>query len=162
MRIGQGIDVHPFAAPDTGGELILGGVVIPDGRPLLGHSDADVVAHAVVDALLGALAWGDIGSYVGVDTPDTAGAASLKFVDRVVTDMRHAGWCLENIDVTVIAQQPPLSTHRAAMRAALAEVLAVDLAAVSVKFTTTDRLGMIGRGEGIAASATCLIAAAQR
>ncbi len=157
MRIGSGLDVHPF---DPAGErpLVLAGVTIPGSPPLSGHSDADVVAHAVTDALLGAAAMGDLGSRFGVDDPATAGAASLGLLRAVVVDVADAGWRTGNLDVTVVAQRPRLAEHRRAMRRNLAEVLGVDLEDVSVKFTTTDGLGTLGRGEGIAAWATCLLA----
>lgn len=155
MRIGSGLDVHPFSAAPR--PLLLGGVEVDPAQGLAGHSDADVVAHAVADALLGAVALGDLGSRFGVDRPEVAGADSLALLADVVTDVHGAGWDVGNVDVTVVAQRPRLAPHRAAMRANLARVLEVADGAVSVKFTTTDRLGAIGRGEGIAAWATCLL-----
>jgi 2-C-methyl-D-erythritol 2,4-cyclodiphosphate synthase len=154
-RIGTGLDVHAFA--DEPRPLILAGVVVPDAAGLAGHSDADVVAHAVTDALLGALALGDLGSRFGLDTPDLAGADSLGFVRAAVADVRAAGWDVGNLDVVVIAQRPRLGPHRDAMRAGLAAALQVPVADVSIKATTTDRLGTIGRGEGIACWATVLV-----
>lgn len=154
MRIGQGIDVHPFA---DGGRVVLAGVEVPSARGLAGHSDADVVAHAVTDALLGAAALGDVGQRFGTDDPALLGADSLRLLELVVADLAAAGWRPGNVDVTVVAEQPRLAPHRDAMRANLARVLDVDLGAVSVKATTTDRLGSIGRGEGIACWAVCTV-----
>jgi 2-C-methyl-D-erythritol 2,4-cyclodiphosphate synthase len=156
VRVGSGIDVHPF---DEGADrpLVLAGVAIPDGPPLAGHSDADVATHAVTDALLGALALGDLGSWFGVDRPEVAGADSLALLAEVVDRTHDDMWRVGNVDLTVVAQRPRLAAHRDAMRANLADRLHLDVDAVSVKFTTTDHLGSIGRGEGIAAWATILI-----
>ncbi len=157
MRVGSGFDIHPFdEARDA--PLVLGGVRIDDGPALAGHSDADVVAHAVADALLGGACLGDLGARFGVDEPDTAGADSLVLLRSVAEDVADAGWRVGNLDVTVVAQRPRLAPHRRGMRERLAEALGMDLDAVSVKFTTTDGLGAIGRGEGVAAWATCLLA----
>lgn len=157
-RIGSGLDVHPFAPDGDDRPLVLAGVTVPGTRGLDGHSDADVVCHAVADALLGAAALGDLGSRFGVDRPETAGADSLGgLLAAVVADVRADGWAVGNVDVTVVAQGPRLAPHRDDMRTNLAGVLRVDVGAVSVKATTTDRLGSIGRGEGIAAWATCLV-----
>lgn len=155
LRVGTGLDVHPFA--DEPRPLVLAGVTIPDGQGLAGHSDADVVAHAVADALLGSLALGDLGGRFGVDTPETAGADSLDFVRAAVADVRAAGWDVGNLDVVVVAQRPRLAPHRQDMRASVAAAMGVGLDAVSVKSTTTDRLGTIGRGEGIACWATVTV-----
>ncbi len=158
VRIGSGIDVHPFAADEPDRPLVLAGVTVEDGPGLAGHSDADVVCHAVADALLGAVALGDLGARFGVDRPEVAGADSLDgLLADVVADLAAAGWEVGNLDVTVVAQRPRLAPHRDAMVANLARVLRVEPARVSVKFTTTDRLGSIGRAEGIAAWATCLV-----
>lgn len=157
MRIGNGLDVHAFS-DDPDRPLTLGGVTIPGGPGLAGHSDADVVVHAVTDALLGATALGDLGSWFGTDRPDLAGADSRELlaavVERTIADERFVA----NVDVTVVAQRPRLAEHREDMRRALARVLQVDVAEVSVKFTTTDHLGTLGRAEGIAAWATVLLA----
>ena len=168
VRMGSGFDVHPFRAGD-GTEpgdgqrtLRLAGVEIAEGPPLDGHSDADVAVHAVCDALLGALALGDLGSRFGTDEPATAGADSVQLLRSVVEDVTAAGWRLGNLDVTIIAQQPRLSGYRDAMRQALAEACDASLDDVSVKFTTTDGLGFVGRVEGIAAMATCVVAALHR
>jgi 2-C-methyl-D-erythritol 2,4-cyclodiphosphate synthase len=157
VRIGSGLDVHPF---DEGADrpLVLAGVEVPDGPPLAGHSDADVAAHAVADALLGALALGDLGSWFGVDDPDVAGADSMGLLGAVVERLLADGWDVGNLDLTVVAQRPRLAAFRGPMRERLADVLQVPVDAVSVKFTTTDRLGTLGRGEGIAAWATVLVA----
>lgn len=157
VRIGSGIDVHPFS-DDRERPLVLAGVTIADGPGLAGHSDADVAAHAVADALLGAAALGDLGSHFGVDRPEVAGADSLELLATVVTKATNAGWRTTNVDLTVVAQRPRLGPHRDAMRSNLARVLDLDLSEVSVKFTTTDRLGSIGRAEGIACWATLLVA----
>lgn len=159
MRIGNGLDVHPFAADAaTARPLVLAGVTVPGSSGLDGHSDADVVAHAVADALLGALALGDLGSWFGVDRPEVAGADSMGLLGTVVARVHAEGWQLANLDVTVVAQRPRLAAHRDAMRDNLAAALDVEVAVVSVKFTTTDHLGALGRGEGIAAWATLLLA----
>jgi 2-C-methyl-D-erythritol 2,4-cyclodiphosphate synthase len=159
VRFGSGLDVHPF---DDALErpLVLCGVPIPGAPALAGHSDADVGAHAVADALLGAAALGDLGSRFGVDAPETLGADSLEgLLGAVVTDVHAAGWAVGNVDLTLVAQRPRLAAYRDAMRARLAPVLEVELGAVSVKFTTTDHLGAIGRGEGIAGLAACVLVA---
>ncbi len=156
VRIGSGLDVHPFG-DDAERPLVLGGVVVPGAPGLAGHSDADVVAHAVTDALLGAVAGGDLGSRFGVDDPATAGADSLDLLRTVVGELHADGWEVGNVDCTVVAQRPRLAGHRAAMRGRLAAVLAVAEEQVSVKFTTTDRLGSVGRGEGIACWASVLV-----
>lgn len=157
LRIGSGLDVHPF---DEGGErpLVLCGVPVPGGTALAGHSDADVATHAVADALLGALALGDLGSWFGVDRPEVAGADSIDLLRAVVERVHADGWRVGNVDLTVVAQRPRLAAHRGPMCERLGETLGVAVDAVSVKFTTTDHLGSIGRGEGIAAWATALVA----
>jgi 2-C-methyl-D-erythritol 2,4-cyclodiphosphate synthase len=157
VRIGTGLDVHPFADPDGPARpLVLAGVVIPDATGLAGHSDADVVAHAVTDALLGSLALGDLGSRFGVDTAELAGADSMVLLAEAHADLTAAGWQVGNLDVVVVVQRPRLAEHRDAMRAGLAAALDVPVDRVSVKATTTDRLGTIGRGEGIGCWATVL------
>ncbi|MEX2486945.1 MAG: 2-C-methyl-D-erythritol 2,4-cyclodiphosphate synthase [Nitriliruptoraceae bacterium] len=162
MRVGNGFDVHPFDDPSSARRLVLGGVEIADTPPLAGHSDADVLTHAVVDSLLGARGWGDIGERFGVDSPETAGASSIAFVAAVIADLHDDGWRVGNLDATVIAQRPRLSGARDDIRARLADVLGVDIDDVGVKFTTTDRLGAIGRGEGIAAWVTCMLTTVRR
>lgn len=155
VRVGTGLDVHPFA--DEPRPLVLAGVEIPDAPGLAGHSDADVVAHAVTDALLGATARGDLGARFGVDEPDTAGADSLTLLATVVAELAAEGWRVGNLDCTVVAQRPRLAGHRSAMCERVAAALRVDPGEVSVKFTTTDRLGSIGRGEGIACWTVVLV-----
>ena len=154
MRIGHGYDVHRLV-PDRA--LILGGVSIPHELGLLGHSDADVLTHAVMDALLGACALGDIGKLF----PDTdeayRGISSLKLLAQVRDRIREAGCGIENIDVTLIAQRPKLAPYIPAMRQTLAEVLALDIGQISIKATTEERLGFTGREEGIACHCVCLL-----
>lgn len=155
LRIGSGLDVHGFADDDR--PLVLGGVEVSAIDGLAGHSDADVVAHAVADALLGALALGDLGSFFGVDTPDLDGADSMRLLAGVVAAVHQRGWRPGNLDVTVVAQRPRIGEHVPAIRAGLATALEVDIDVVSVKATTTDRLGAIGRGEGITCMATATV-----
>ena len=154
IRIGNGFDVHALVA---GRPLVLGGVAIPHERGLAGHSDADVLLHAVCDAILGALALGDIGMHF----PDTDArwkdADSRALLRHVAALAAAQGWRIGNLDVTVIAEAPKLAPHVPAMRANLAGDLACDVGAISVKATTTERLGFAGRGEGIAALATVLL-----
>lgn len=157
-RIGTGIDVHPFD-PHRDIRLVLCGVTIPDAPALAGHSDADVGAHAVADALLGAAALGDLGSRFGVDIPEVAGAISMGLLATVVADVDAAGFAIGNIDLTLIAQRPRLAAFREQMRTNLAETCHLDVGQVSVKFTTTDRLGTIGRGEGIAGWCSAVVTA---
>ena len=156
MRVGNGIDVHAFS-DDAARVLRVLGVAIPDSAGLAGHSDGDVAAHAVADALLGAAALGDLGERFGVDAPALVDADSMRLLADVVADTRDAGWRVANVDVTIVAQRPRLAPHRGMMRANLSRVCDLDLAATSVKFTTTDRLGSVGRGEGIAVWAGCLL-----
>ena len=156
-RIGSGIDVHAFGAAAEAAHVVLAGVVIPSDAPLDGHSDADVVAHAVIDALLGAAGLGDIGERFGVDEPGLAGADSMRMLADVVADLARAGWRTGNVDVTVVAARPRVAPHRAAMRDRLAGALGIGRDAVSVKATTTDGLGSIGRGDGVAAWAVALL-----
>ena len=154
MRIGHGYDVHRLV---PGRKLILGGVEIPWDRGLDGHSDADVLTHAVMDALLGAAALGDIGKLFP-DTDDRyLGADSLMLLSEVVSRLHAAGYRVGNVDATILAQKPKLAPHIDAMREKLAEQLAVDVLRVSVKATTEERLGFTGREEGIAAHAVCLL-----
>ena len=154
MRIGQGYDVHRLV---EGRKLILGGVEIPCEKGLLGHSDADVLTHALMDALLGACALGDIGHLFPDNDPAYAGADSLKLLDRVVDLLQGKGFAVGNVDMTVVAQAPKLAPYISEMRQNLALRLRVDLDRVSVKATTEEHLGFTGRGEGIAAQAMCLV-----
>ena len=154
MRIGHGYDVHRLM-PDR--DLILGGVKIPHEKGLLGHSDADVLTHAVMDALLGAAALGDIGKLFPDSDPAYLGADSLKLATEVASRVRKAGFEISNIDATVIAQAPKLAPHIGAMRENLAKALGIDVTAVSVKATTEEGLGFTGERLGIAAHAVCLL-----
>jgi 2-C-methyl-D-erythritol 2,4-cyclodiphosphate synthase len=154
FRIGQGYDVHRLV---PGRKLILGGVEIPFERGLLGHSDADVLTHAVMDALLGAAALGDIGRHFPPDDPAYEGASSLLLLGRVMELLRAAGWAVGNLDATVVCQEPKLAEHIPSMRRNLARYLGVPLSQVSVKATTEEGLGFTGRGEGIAATAVAAI-----
>ena len=156
MRVGLGVDVHAFAAPEDGRRLILGGVEIPFDRGLLGHSDADVLAHAVTDALLGAAGLEDIGHYF----PDTderyRDADSIELLAEVRRIVGES-WEVANVDVVVICERPKIRDHRETMLKNLAAALSVEPSRVSVRGTTTERLGFAGRGEGIAAQAVCLL-----
>ena len=154
MRIGHGYDVHRLAA---GRKLILGGVEIPWERGLDGHSDADVLTHAVMDALLGAAAMGDIGKLFP-DTDDRyLGACSLELLAEVGARLMQAGYRVGNIDATILAQRPKLAPHIDGMRENIAARLGISVSRVSVKATTEERLGFTGREEGIAAHAVCLL-----
>ncbi len=155
FRVGNGFDVHALV---PGRPLILGGVAIPYARGLEGHSDADVLLHAVCDAILGALALGDIGMHFPDTDPRWKGADSRTLLRHVAGLAAAQGWAIGNVDVTVIAQAPRLAPHVAAMRANVAVDLACGEDRISVKATTTERLGFTGRGEGIAALATALLA----
>lgn len=154
MRIGHGYDVHRLV---EGRELILGGVPVPYEKGLLGHSDADVLLHAIMDAILGALALGDIGKLFPDCDPAYAGADSWLLTRRVGELMREHGYSIGNIDATVIAQAPKLSPYIPAMRARIAAALDAETDRVSVKATTEEHLGFTGSGEGIAAHAVCLL-----
>lgn len=156
MRVGNGVDIHGFS-DEVGRPLVLGGVTIPDAPGLAGHSDADVILHALVDALLGAAALGDLGSLVGVDLPNTKGASSVLFVEAALKELTEAGYVIGNVDATVIAQTPRLSPHIPAIRASVAKHLGVPVDSVSVKATTTDRLGFIGNKKGVACLCTVTI-----
>ena len=153
MRVGLGFDVHPFSE-DPQRELVLGGVVIDGAGGLAGHSDADVVAHACADALLGAAGLGDLGALFPDTDPQWRGADSLGLLGEVVARVRDAGYGVANVDCTVIAEAPRLAPHRVAMQNGLGAVVG---APVSVKATTAERLGPIGRGEGIACLAVALL-----
>jgi 2-C-methyl-D-erythritol 2,4-cyclodiphosphate synthase len=154
-RVGIGLDVHALAA---GRRLFLGGVEIPHDAGLAGHSDGDALIHAIVDALLGAAARGDIGQWFPSSDQRWAGADSIEMLRTVVETLRAEGWQIGNVDAIIIAQQPRIGPHVLAMRERLAAVLSLPVDAVSVKATTTDHLGAIGRAEGIAAQAVALLA----
>lgn len=154
MRIGHGYDVHKLV---EGRKLIVGGVVIPHSMGLLGHSDADVLLHAVSDALLGACAMGDIGGMFPDTDPEWEGADSLKLLVAVVKRLNDNGFYIENIDSTLIAQKPKMKPYIDDMRKNIAEACGIDISSVSVKATTEEHLGFTGREEGISAHAVALI-----
>ena len=155
MRVGLGFDVHAFA---QGRKLILGGVDIPHHQGLLGHSDADVLAHAVADALLGAARAGDIGKLFPDTDPTYAGADSMVLLRHVAQHVRSLGFNIVDVDSVISAQAPKLSPHRDVMRANLAAAMGIDVDNVGVKATTTEHLGFEGREEGISAQAVALLA----
>lgn len=154
LRVGHGYDVHRLT---EGRALILGGVTVPFDRGLLGHSDADVLTHAVMDALLGAAALGDIGQLFPDSDAAYAGADSIALLERVTALLREHGWQVGNVDATVVAQAPRLAPYIPDMRRRLAEAMGLDVDCVSVKATTEERLGFTGSGEGMAAHAVALI-----
>jgi 2-C-methyl-D-erythritol 2,4-cyclodiphosphate synthase len=156
FRVGLGVDVHAFAEDGAGRKLVLGGVEIPFERGLLGHSDADVLAHAVTDALLGAAGLEDIGHYFPDTDESFRDADSLKLL-RECRSVVGESWEVSNVDAVVICERPKISNHREEMRENLAEALGVEPSRVGVRGTTTERLGFTGRGEGIAAQAVCLL-----
>jgi len=154
LRIGQGFDAHQLVA---GRRLILGGIEIPYERGLEGHSDGDVLLHAVSSALLGALGEGDLGTHFPSSDPGLRGISSTRILETVVAMMHAADFMLENLDATVIAQEPRLAPFLPEMRSKLAQSLGVDESRVNVKCTSTDHLGAIGQGEGMAASVVVLL-----
>ena len=154
MRIGHGYDVHKLV---EGRDLILGGVKIPYEKGLLGHSDADVLLHAVSDSLLGAAALGDIGKHFPDTDPAYKGADSLKLLEIVGQKVKNAGYKVGNVDVTMIAQRPKLKDHIPQMRENIARVLHVDVNQINVKATTEEHLGFTGDGSGMACHAVCLL-----
>lgn len=154
MRIGHGFDVHAFGA---GEYLVLGGVRVPFEHGVVAHSDGDVVIHALSDAMLGALALGDIGRHFPPSDPQWKDADSRTFLRHCDALLRARGWQVGNADVTVACERPKIATLADAMRRNLADDLGIDIDAVSIKATTTERLGFTGRGEGIAAHAVCLL-----
>ncbi len=156
-RVGQGFDAHRLA---PGRPLWLGGVEIPHDQGLVGHSDGDVLLHAIARALLGALAAGDLGQHFPSSDERWRGAASGEFVREVMAKVREAGFMLGNLDATLIAEAPRLAPHQQAMRRSVAVLLDAKLEAVSLQITSTDGLGAIGRGEGIAAQVVVLLEAA--
>jgi 2-C-methyl-D-erythritol 2,4-cyclodiphosphate synthase len=154
MRIGQGSDVHALVA---GRKLVIGGVTLPFGKGLAGHSDADVLVHAVCDALLGAAALGDIGRYFPDTDPKYANSDSRAFLREVAAKVRDAGYAIANLDATIHAEAPKMAPHIGAMIANLASDLGLPAGRINVKAKTAERLGAIGRGEGIAAEAIVLL-----
>ena len=159
LRIGHGFDVHQFA---EGRRCVLGGVDVPSERGLLGHSDADVLAHALADAVLGASRLGDIGKLFPDTDPAYEGADSMVLLSKVAALVRSEGFTIVDVDCTVAAQTPKLSPYREQMRANLAAALGLDVCQVGVKATTTEHLGFVGREEGIAAWAVALLELAAR
>ena len=154
LRVGVGLDAHAFSddAP-----LVLGGVDFPDERGLAGHSDGDVVAHALIDAILGAAGLGDIGGLFPSSDPQWLDASSIRLLQRAYEVVRGAGWALVNADCVLIGEQPRIAPVREAMQARLAGAMGVELDRVAVRATTTDGLGFAGRGEGLAAQAVALL-----
>lgn len=150
-RFGIGFDAHPLM---DGARLVLAGVEVPFERGLEGHSDGDVATHAIIDALLGAIALGDIGTHFKPDDPSVPkGVSSMTLLERTVAMVRERGWRVVNVDATIIAQRPRLAEHITAMRNAIAQAVKVDADAISVKATTEDGMGYTGSGQGIAALA---------
>lgn len=154
MRIGMGYDVHRLAEDRA---LIIGGVEIPYEKGLLGHSDADVLLHAIMDALLGAAAMGDIGKHFPDTDPEYKGISSLVLLEKVGELLRENGFIIENIDATIIAQAPKMRPYIDSMRENIARVLEVDISCVNVKATTEEGLGFTGSGEGISSQAICML-----
>ena len=154
MRIGIGFDAHPLT---PGRRLVLGGVDIPFDKGLSGWSDADVLTHAIIDALLGAAAWGDIGSHFPPGEPQYKDISSLVLLKRVREELAEKGWRIENVDATIVAEQPKLGDFIDRMRQQLSQTLGIAVSQVSVKASTSAQLGFVGRGEGIAAWAVAMI-----
>lgn len=156
IRVGHGVDVHPYS-PDPQRTLILGGVRIPNERGLAGHSDADVVLHALVDALLGAAGLGDIGTLFGSEDPSHAGADSQVFLAGALQEIAQAGWSIGNADLTLIGETPRIGPYRDRLIESVASLLGVSPSAVNLKATTTDGLGFTGRGEGLMCDAVVVL-----
>ena len=154
LRIGEGWDTHALV---TGRPLILGGITIPHSHGLLGHSDADALAHAITDALLGAAGLGDIGRHFPDTDPAFKGADSMQLLGEAARRVRAEGWAIANVDSTIVAQAPKMAPHIPAMRARLAEVLGVDAVQVNVKAKTAEKMGPVGEGRAIEARAVCLL-----
>lgn len=154
VRLGNGFDVHAFGLGD---HVTLCGVAIPHSHGLVGHSDADVAMHTVTDAIYGALAMGDIGQHFPPSDPQWKGAESHIFLTHAVNMARDQGFSISNIDCTLICEFPKIGPHSAAMRTEMARIMALDVGRISVKATTSERLGFTGRGEGIACIATCAL-----
>ena len=154
MRVGLGVDAHALV---EGVPLVLGGVELESGRGLAGHSDGDVIAHALIDAVLGAAGIGDIGSLFPSGEPEWEGASSLDLLSRAFAQVREAGFELENADCVLVGEEPRIAPVRESMQARLAEAMGVEPGLVTVRATTTDHLGFAGRGEGLAAEAVALL-----
>ncbi|MCL2631646.1 MAG: 2-C-methyl-D-erythritol 2,4-cyclodiphosphate synthase [Coriobacteriia bacterium] len=157
LRIGLGYDVHAFALPEANRPLMLGGVKVEHDKGLLGHSDADVLIHAIADAMLGAARLGDIGQHFPDTDPTYLGADSLELLAKVNGLIAEAGFSIVDIDCVIQAEKPKLAPYREQMRKKLANCLGVDMASIGIKATTTEGLGAIGRAEGIAATAVALL-----
>lgn len=155
MRVGSGFDVHAFG---DGDHVMLGGVRVPASRGVIAHSDGDVLLHALTDALLGAAGLGDIGQHFPDSDPRWKGAASTQFVQHAVKLLAGAGWFPVNADLTLLSEAPRIAPHRDAIRGSIAAALGIASDAVNLKATTTEKLGFIGRAEGLAAQAVVLIA----
>jgi 2-C-methyl-D-erythritol 2,4-cyclodiphosphate synthase len=158
MRVGQGVDVHAFSVSESR-PLVLGGVRIPGEQGLAGHSDADVILHALVDALLGAVGEGDIGTLFGSEDPEYEGADSQVFLAGALSRVAGSGWRVGNVDLTLVGQRPRIGPYRDEITASVAKLLGVGPGAVNLKATTTDGLGFTGRGEGVACLAVVLLCA---
>jgi 2-C-methyl-D-erythritol 2,4-cyclodiphosphate synthase len=154
MRVGLGADAHALV---EGVPLVLGGIEVESGRGLAGHSDGDVISHALIDAVLGAAGLGDIGSLFPSDSAEWEGASSLDLLSRAYAQVSEAGWELENADCVLVGEEPRIAPLREAMQARLAEALGVEPGLVTVRATTTDKLGFTGRGEALAALAVALL-----
>ena len=154
LRIGLGVDAHAFS---DGVPLVLGGVKIESPRGLAGHSDGDVIAHALIDALLGGAGLGDIGSLFPPGEPEWEGASSLELLRRAAAQVHEAGWELVNADCVLIGEEPRIAPLREQMRERLAEAVGADAERINVRATTTDKLGFTGRGQGLAAQAVALV-----
>lgn len=154
IRIGNGYDIHQLV---VGRRLILGGIEIPHTKGLLGHSDADVLTHAIMDAMLGALSMGDIGHYFPPSDTQWSGADSLILLTKVAELITAQGWQIGNIDSTIVAEQPKLKPHLQAMRSRLAETLDINMEQISIKATTNEKLGAVGKEQGICAYAVILL-----
>jgi len=157
IRVGQGFDVHGFAGPEEHRPLVLMGCEIPHDRSLAGHSDADVMLHALMDALLGAAGLGDIGQHFPDTDPAYKDADSARLLTRVVDDLAERGWQVVNADICLIGERPKIGPHRQRMRDRVAPMLGLSPDALNVKATTTEKLGFTGRSEGLAAQAVVLI-----
>ena len=154
MRVGMGYDVHKLVEDR---DLIIGGVKIPHTLGLLGHSDADVLLHAIMDALLGAAALGDIGKHFPDTDPQYKGISSIRLLEHVAKLMEEKGYIVENIDATIIAQKPKMAPHIPEMRENIAKALGIEISQLNIKATTEEKLGFTGREEGIASQAICLL-----
>jgi 2-C-methyl-D-erythritol 2,4-cyclodiphosphate synthase len=157
MRVGMGFDVHRFETPEAGRPLILMGLTIPHDRGLAGHSDADVMVHALMDALLGAAGLGDIGQHFPDTDPSFKNVDSTLLLEQVMKSLRERGWRVVNADVCLIGERPKIGPHRDRMRERIAPLLGINPSELNVKATTTEKLGFTGRKEGLAAQAVVLI-----